>query len=351
MEVYLNELKPFYVPALQAAAHDLAQPALCYGIPVAYFAATVGGYGLMRFVDFYKVGEKVSAVKGGKKPSPGKITKVLADGTFEVTFGGKEVEVLAKKDVSPVGFAPPDWFKSVYNLAQVSLSVYCAFFGAPVIFSFLSHPFGVNLPMEASAEVNTALHYCICVHFLSKFLDYVDTILILIGKKDKQLSVLHVYHHCSISMVWGYLIHTGFAFGTVCFGAWINAVVHSVMYTYYGLTAASVNGKRVFNTKPFKPYVTSVQLTQFCMCITHALVVLALEQNIPSRLAWLQFGYHCTMIALFGQFFYRTYYVDAKKEKRGTKGSKVDAKAMVDCASPPRASGASPAVRRSARRN
>jgi hypothetical protein len=188
----------------------------------------------------------------------------------------------------------------------------------------MTHPFGVNYPMDPAAPVNKALHYCICVHFLSKFLDYVDTFLIIIGKKDKQLSVLHVYHHCSISMVWGYLINTNFAFGTVCFGAWINAVVHSIMYSYYGLTAASINGRRLFNTSPFKPYVTSVQLTQFFLCITHAIVVIVLEKAIPFNLAALQFGYHCTMIALFGQFFYENYYVN-KKPKSSSAASSSDA--------------------------
>ena len=173
--------------------------------------------------------------------------------------------------------------------------------------------------------MNKYLHYCICVHFLSKFLDYVDTLLIIIGKKDVQLSVLHVYHHCSISMVWGYLIYIGKANGTVCFGAWINAIVHSIMYTYYGLTAHSYKGERVFNTKPFKPYVTSVQLTQFCLCITHALVVMGLEENISFNLAALQFGYHCTMIALFGQFFYKTYVV-SKKDAVMKSGGAPDSK-------------------------
>lgn len=211
------------------------------------------------------------------------------------------------------GFVPPDWFKTVYNLTQVSLSVYCALFGLPVVCKFAQHPFGANLPMERDAPLNKALHYCICVHFLSKFLDYIDTIIIVVGKKDKQLSVLHVYHHCSISMVWGYLIHVEFAYGTVCFGAWINAVVHSIMYSYYGLTAASHNGKRLFNTSPFKPYVTTVQLTQFALCITHAVVVIMVERAIPFQLAALQFAYHCTMIVLFGQFFYENYFVNAKK--------------------------------------
>lgn len=263
MEAYLKAIELLYVDQLQNLAHELASPTPCFGVPCVYFALTMAGYGLMRSVS--------------------------------------------------KGFAPPDWFKSLYNLAQVSLSVYCGIFGLPVVFDFISHPFGVNLPMDPNAPLNKALHYCICVHFLSKFLDYIDTLLIVIGKKDKQLSVLHVYHHCSISMVWGYLININYAYGTVCFGAWINAVVHSIMYTYYGLTAASVNGKRIFNTKPFKPYVTSIQLTQFCMCIAHAVTVIVLERAIPFRLAALQFGYHCTMIALFGHFFYRTYYLDKSK--------------------------------------
>jgi elongation of very long chain fatty acids protein 4 len=254
--------------------------------------------------------------------TPGRITSFIGNNKFEVRFpGDNTVEVLDKKDISPNGFAPPDWFKSVYNLAQVSLSVYCGIFGIPVIFDFITHPFGVNLPMQPSAPLNKALHYCICVHFLSKFLDYVDTFLIIIGKKDKQLSVLHVYHHCSISMVWGYLIFNNYAFGTVCFGAWINAVVHSIMYSYYGLTAASVNGRRLFNTKPFKPYVTSIQLTQFFLCITHAIVVIIAEKAIPFGLAALQFGYHCTMIALFGQFFYENYYVNKSSSKNKSSSS------------------------------
>jgi len=324
METYLKAIEPLYVDSWQKAAHQLATPLLCFGIPCIYFVATMAGYGLMRYVNFYTEGAKVMALKGGKKLSSGTIKKAYDNGTFEVVFGGKDVETLSKAEVHPSGFAPPDWFKSVYNLAQVSLSVYCAIFGFPVVWSFIAHPFGVNLSMSADEPLNKALHYCICVHFLSKFLDYVDTTLIIIGKKDKQLSVLHVYHHCSISMVWGYLIHINMAFGTVCFGAWINAVVHSIMYTYYGLTAASYNGKRLFNTNPFKPYVTSVQLTQFCLCITHALVVIAMENAIPFELAALQFGYHCTMIALFGQFFYQTYFVDAKKDKSKKKAAAAD---------------------------
>mmetsp|Transcript_39313 Transcript_39313/g.79412 ORF Transcript_39313/g.79412 Transcript_39313/m.79412 type:complete len:339 (-) Transcript_39313:198-1214(-) len=327
--MYLNFLEPLYVESLRHVAHTLAEPTLCFGIPCVYFLLTMAGYSLMRYVDFYVVGAKVSALKG-KRMIPATIVNVLNGGkSFEVAFSTKDSAVLPKESVTPVGYAPPDWFKLVYNTAQVSLSLYCAIFGLPVVSDFFKHPFGVNMPMNEDAAVNNALHYCICVHFLSKFLDYVDTFLIIIGKKDKQLSVLHVYHHCSISMVWGYLINTNYAFGTVCFGAWINAVVHSIMYTYYGLTAS-----RIVNTKPFKPYVTSVQLTQFCLCITHAIMVITLEKAIPRELAALQFGYHCTMIALFGHFFYQSYVVDAKKTKVGSAAESPIEASLIDTRKP-----------------
>ncbi len=37
--------------------------------------------------------------------------------------------------------------------------------------------------------------------FLSKILDLADTFFIVMGKKWKQLSVLHVYHHLSVLFV------------------------------------------------------------------------------------------------------------------------------------------------------
>jgi hypothetical protein len=68
MSSYVSALTPFYSPSMLKTAHLLAEPALCFGIPVAYFILTMAGYFVMR---------------------------------------------------SQKAWTPPDWFKSVYNLAQV----------------------------------------------------------------------------------------------------------------------------------------------------------------------------------------------------------------------------------------
>ena len=56
------------------------------------------------------------------------------------------------------------------------------------------------------------------VHYLCKYLDFMDTAFIVLRKKEEQLSFLHVFHHGSIGVVWGYLLHIGHGNGTAAWG-------------------------------------------------------------------------------------------------------------------------------------
>ena len=40
------------------------------------------------------------------------------------------------------------------------------------------------------------------VFYMSKILDFVDTVIIIVRRKWRQLSFLHVFHHVSIFLVW-----------------------------------------------------------------------------------------------------------------------------------------------------
>lgn len=69
--------------------------------------------------------------------------------------------------------------------------------------------FGVNAKYTARVE------YFVYIHYLSKFLDFLDTAFIILRGKDRQqLSFLHVYHHASIGMIWGTLLFIGHGNGT-----------------------------------------------------------------------------------------------------------------------------------------
>ena len=98
----------------------------------------------------------------------------------------------------------------VYNLVQVLLNVYMIW--GLCVLPFLSESpnlFGIN------ARYTDRLEFFVLIHYLSKYLDYFDTVFIILrGKEKQQLSFLHVYHHASIGMIWGALLHIGHGNGT-----------------------------------------------------------------------------------------------------------------------------------------
>ena len=162
---YLALLDLLYIDALRDAAQSLAEPRTNFGIPVVYFAATMLGYSAMRFVDFFCVGAKCKAKKPleedpkatEKKMTKCTIKEIRNDGDLLlVSFGAgmDNTALLPRSRVFPDGWAPPDWFKQLYNLAQVALSIYTALFGVPVVFDMIQKPFGVGLSLDPAAPAN-----------------------------------------------------------------------------------------------------------------------------------------------------------------------------------------------------
>ena len=193
----------------------------------------------------------------------------------------------------------------MYNTAQVALNVYMIW--GLCVLSSPTNIFGINEKYTARLE------YFVWVHYMSKFLDYFDTVFIILrGKEKQQLSFLHVYHHASIGMIWGTLLYMGHGNGTAGFGALINSVIHCMMYSHYLWTSFGLNN-------PFKKMITQAQLIQFAMCICHAVCVLAWETILPRHMAWAQFVYHIQMLGLFGHF-YRKSYIASKKARAQAKG-------------------------------
>jgi hypothetical protein len=84
----------------------------------------------------------------------------------------------------------------------------------------LPNIFGFNMKITKETE------YFVFVHYLSKWLDLLDTVFICLKKNERQLIFLHVYHHATIGQIWGLLLYIGWGGGTALFGANINSFVH-----------------------------------------------------------------------------------------------------------------------------
>eukprot|EP01064_Diplonema_japonicum_P037443 TRINITY_DN875_c0_g2_i5.p1 TRINITY_DN875_c0_g2~~TRINITY_DN875_c0_g2_i5.p1 ORF type:complete len:250 (+),score=56.80 TRINITY_DN875_c0_g2_i5:108-857(+) len=181
----------------------------------------------------------------------------------------------------------------VYNWTQVVVSAAMTYelgryFSIPNVFA-------LGQDFTAHAE------FWVFIHFLSKSLDWFDTIFIVLRKKDRQFSFLHIYHHASIGVVWGWLLQTGYGGGTGYYGAWVNSLVHTIMYFHFGWTALGLKN-------PYKKFITTFQISQFYSCMLHAVFVLLWDQeHFPLKICMIQVAYHVTMISLFTGFFKETY--------------------------------------------
>jgi len=185
----------------------------------------------------------------------------------------------------------------VYNAFQVGLCLY-------MCWGLWQNPFPnvfrINIPYTQSDE------YFIWVHMLSKWVDYMDTLIMLLRKKDEQLSFLHVFHHATIPLVWAFLLYVNAAYSTVTLGAFLNSVIHVIMYSHYFISSFGIRN-------PFKRVVTQCQISQFMFLIVHSIVALVWEKVIPRYLSYIQFVYQMLMFVMFSNFYQGSYKGTGKK--------------------------------------
>eukprot|EP01129_Flabellula_baltica_P002717 TRINITY_DN12548_c0_g1_i1.p1 TRINITY_DN12548_c0_g1~~TRINITY_DN12548_c0_g1_i1.p1 ORF type:complete len:237 (-),score=36.97 TRINITY_DN12548_c0_g1_i1:18-728(-) len=191
-------------------------------------------------------------------------------------------------------------FPILYNAVQVSFSAYLA---VGIFVNLVKFPNVIGLNHEFTPE----LEWYVFLHYLSKILDFVDTVIIVAKMDYRRLSFLHLFHHSTILGVWGFLLHYGIGNGTGAFGAMMNSLVHSIMYSHYLLSSLKINN-------PYKMWITRVQMIQFAICETHAIVCSFLETTPVRKVAIVQVVYQILMLYLFNDFQKKTYKKKIVKE-------------------------------------
>ena len=142
---------------------------------------------------------------------------------------------------------------------------------------------------------NVNIRYLVYLHYLTKYIDFIDTLIIVLRKKSSQLSFLHVYHHSTVVVIWDYVVHTWpkNCSAVYMYGAFINSWIHVIMYVYYGVTSLNIKVHSIL-----KKSVTVCQLVQFVSCMMHAVLVLVYD-NSPIRFSIVQLMYHVSLFRLF----------------------------------------------------
>lgn len=202
----------------------------------------------------------------------------------------------------------------IYNAIQIVLCTY-VFYKALTLAWLFDYSF-VCEPVDYSYDPKAVeIAKMVWVYFMVKMFDLLDTVFFVLRKKNNQVSFLHVYHHAGMGL--GTWLATKFlAGGHITFLGTVNCFVHIVMYSYYLATSLK------FYRPWWKKYVTQLQLTQFYILLLHyVLLAWAEDCGFPKWTAAVLIPQNIFMIALFGDFYYKTY---IRKPKAGTNSVSSD---------------------------
>ncbi|KAK6254023.1 hypothetical protein QUC31_015743 [Theobroma cacao] len=144
------------------------------------------------------------------------------------------------------------------------------------------------------------------IFYLSKILEFVDTLLIILSKSKQRLTFLHVYHHGTVVVMCYLWLHTCQSLFPVALVT--NATVHVVMYFYYLLCAMGMRPK-------WKRLVTDCQIVQFVFSFLVSVLMLYYHftgSGCSGIWGWsFNAVFNASLLALFVDFHGKSY---AKKQ-------------------------------------
>eukprot|EP00042_Codosiga_hollandica_P040075 m.341423 g.341423 ORF g.341423 m.341423 type:complete len:324 (-) comp55767_c0_seq1:134-1105(-) len=238
---------------------------------------------------------------------------LLGSTIMKLIFGSQEAakEATGASVIQKIVKEPVMLLVLVYNPVQVIL---CGYMIYAAIAEFVRQDY--TLICNAFNPKELGMASVLLVFYLSKILDFVDTLVIIVRRKWRQLSFLHVYHHISIFLVYWMNMRVGYD-GDIYYTIVLNSFVHFVMYAYYELTAFNIPVP-----KPIKKLVTNLQMIQFVTMNVQAITILVLQCDYPARVTVFYLVYILSLLFLFNDFSSKTYKADGKGSKQAAKESK-----------------------------
>ncbi|XP_067205603.1 very long chain fatty acid elongase AAEL008004-like [Linepithema humile] len=217
---------------------------------------------------------------------------------FAIKFGPKMMEQRPAFDLKTAMI--------FYNGFQVVLSIWLTFLLLDLnirLFSFHGCNDVYRLSLSQRRYIPIAMSRCGWWYFFAKITELLDTVFMVLRKKQNQLTFLHIYHHtATVFISWCFLKLLPGEQGPVI--AFLNTVVHIIMYSYYFIAALGSKYKKYIW---WKKYMTYIQLTHFGMLCFYLIATLALDCRMPKALTYFFLIVFVIFIYLFSNFFQKTY--------------------------------------------
>ncbi|XP_067671425.1 very long chain fatty acid elongase 5-like [Haliotis asinina] len=161
-----------------------------------------------------------------------------------------------------------------------------------------------------SKEITEELRFVFWIYYITKIIELMDTVFMVLRHRRRQISFLHVYHHSSMLLLsnLGYLY---FPYPCIAVFLSLNSLVHVVLYFYYGLTAVVPN-----NPPQWRKQLTQMQIIQFLIDF-----VVAFYGFVYHNFCIYSLFYGITMTSLFSNFYYQAYIRKRKQPEEKIKSN------------------------------
>ncbi|CAM6045430.1 unnamed protein product [Sphagnum compactum] len=164
----------------------------------------------------------------------------------------------------------------------------------------------------------TEMAILVYMFYMSKYVEFMDTIIMVLKRNTRQITFLHVYHHSSIALIW-WIIAYHAPGGEAYFSAALNSGVHVFMYLYYFLAAVLRGNEKVRRKYLFwGRYLTQLQMFQFGLNLLQAYYDRKVHAPYPPFLITILFYYMISLLVLFANFYVHKYVMSSPKGKQKT---------------------------------
>lgn len=253
---------------------------------------------ILKFYDYFWERTDVRVRDFPLMKSPIEMTAILLAYVFFAVYGGPRL--MAKHKPFQLNTV-----MIVYNFSMVILNGYIVYefmmSGWATTFTWRCDLIDPSNSPQALRMVRAAWTF-----YFSKYIELLDTVFFVLRKKKSQITFLHVFHHSFMPWSWWWGVTLTPAGGMGSFHAMVNAMVHVIMYFYYGLSAA---GPRFQKYLWWKKYMTFIQLSQFAVVSIHINQYYFMEKcdyQVPLwiHLIWI---YGVLFFILFSNFWIHAY--------------------------------------------
>ncbi|XP_057434034.1 elongation of fatty acids protein 3-like [Lotus japonicus] len=209
---------------------------------------------------------------------------------------------------------PPRLLKPITALHNLLLLLLSLTMSLGCTLTILTHTpqFRFTICFPPGTKPNGPLFFWAYIFYLSKLLEFLDTLLIILSRSIRRLTFLHVYHHSTVLLMCYLWLRTSQSLFPIALLT--NSSVHVIMYGYYFLTAVGSRPK-------WKRAVTDCQIVQFLFSFAVSGVMLYYhfsdDAGCSGMSGWcFNALFNASLFALFLDFHLKSYNANNNTKKR-----------------------------------